>query len=106
VRSDDYGYNRIKVHNATHLYFEYVSDNQDGKVLDSVWYIKEKHGPGLYTCHLGMNGHNEKARVKDFYNTLDDFNRKVKAKKLKKSSKRVSLMQLIRPAKPIKFDRL
>lgn len=43
-RTSDYGYTRMKVHNATHLYLEQVSDDQDGKIIDSVWLIKDKHG--------------------------------------------------------------
>ncbi|XP_068577681.1 acid phosphatase type 7 [Cebidichthys violaceus] len=43
-RSTDYGYTRMQVVNATHLYLEQVSDDQYGKVIDSVWVEKEKHG--------------------------------------------------------------
>ncbi|KAM8833994.1 acid phosphatase type 7 isoform 1-T1 [Synchiropus picturatus] len=43
-RSTDYGYTRMQVANATHLYLEQVSDDQDGKVIDSIWVVKEKHG--------------------------------------------------------------
>ncbi|XP_028294068.1 acid phosphatase type 7 isoform X2 [Gouania willdenowi] len=43
-RSTDYGYSRMQVFNATHLYLEQVSDDQDGKVIDSIWVVKEKHG--------------------------------------------------------------
>ncbi|XP_034111959.1 acid phosphatase type 7 isoform X3 [Drosophila albomicans] len=42
--SNDYGYTRLKAHNATHLYFEQVSDDKDGKIVDSFWVIKDKHG--------------------------------------------------------------
>jgi len=31
--SDDYGYTRMTVHNASHLYMEQVSDDQVGSVL-------------------------------------------------------------------------
>ncbi len=44
-RSDDYGYTRMTAFNASHLYFEQVSDEQDGKIIDMVWVIKDKHGP-------------------------------------------------------------
>ncbi|XP_076463658.1 acid phosphatase type 7-like isoform X2 [Babylonia areolata] len=44
-RSDDYGYTRMTIHNSTHLYMEQVSDNKDGKILDSLWIKKAKHGP-------------------------------------------------------------
>uniref|UniRef100_A0A672H5R3 Purple acid phosphatase n=1 Tax=Salarias fasciatus TaxID=181472 RepID=A0A672H5R3_SALFA len=43
-RSTDYGYSRMHVVNATHLYLEQVSDDQDGKVIDNIWVVKEKHG--------------------------------------------------------------
>uniref|UniRef100_A0A336JZ87 Purple acid phosphatase n=1 Tax=Culicoides sonorensis TaxID=179676 RepID=A0A336JZ87_CULSO len=39
-RSTDYGYTRMKVHNKTHLYFEQVSDDKLGAVIDSFWVIK------------------------------------------------------------------
>lgn len=42
-RSDDYGYSRMQVFNASHLYFEQVSIDQGGKVIDSVWIVKDKH---------------------------------------------------------------
>jgi len=44
-RSSDYGYTRMKAWNSTHLYLEQVSDDQGGAVIDSVWLIKNKHGP-------------------------------------------------------------
>lgn len=66
-QSDDYGYTRMTVHNASHLYLEQVSDDQvkmssmnsslflmihlleqGGKVVDSMWLIKSKHGPYSY----------------------------------------------------------
>lgn len=40
----DYGYTRLKAHNATHLYFEQVSDDKEGQIVDSFWVIKDKHG--------------------------------------------------------------
>ncbi|XP_030575500.1 acid phosphatase type 7 isoform X4 [Archocentrus centrarchus] len=43
-RSTDYGYSRMQVVNGTHLYLEQVSDDQYGKVIDSIWVVKEKHG--------------------------------------------------------------
>ncbi|KAF6028741.1 hypothetical protein EB796_012933 [Bugula neritina] len=30
----------------------WVDDEQDGKVTDSLWVIKNKHGAGTYDCHL------------------------------------------------------
>ncbi|XP_039597997.1 acid phosphatase type 7 isoform X2 [Polypterus senegalus] len=43
-RSTDYGYTRMQVLNSTHLYIEQVSDDQSGRVIDSVWIVKEQHG--------------------------------------------------------------
>ncbi|XP_033735387.1 acid phosphatase type 7-like [Pecten maximus] len=43
-RSTDYGYTRMKVFNATHIYIEQVSDDKDGMIIDKIWYIKECHG--------------------------------------------------------------
>uniref|UniRef100_A0A1L8EFG2 Purple acid phosphatase n=1 Tax=Haematobia irritans TaxID=7368 RepID=A0A1L8EFG2_HAEIR len=42
--SNDYGYTRLKAHNGTHLYFEQVSDDKNGDIIDSFWIIKDKHG--------------------------------------------------------------
>lgn len=35
----------MTAYNETHLYLEQVSDDQNGKVVDSIWLIKNKHGP-------------------------------------------------------------
>lgn len=43
--SRDYGYTRMKAFNKTHLYFEQVSDDKDGEVIDSFYIIKDHHGP-------------------------------------------------------------
>ncbi|KAK3578701.1 hypothetical protein CHS0354_008558 [Potamilus streckersoni] len=43
-RSDDYGYTRMTVINATHLYLEQVSDDKGGQVIDKLMIVKEKHG--------------------------------------------------------------
>uniref|UniRef100_A0A8C9TZE8 Purple acid phosphatase n=1 Tax=Scleropages formosus TaxID=113540 RepID=A0A8C9TZE8_SCLFO len=43
-RNSDYGYTRMQVFNSTHLYLEQVSDDQNGKVIDSMWLVKEQHG--------------------------------------------------------------
>ncbi|XP_075923833.1 acid phosphatase type 7 isoform X3 [Petromyzon marinus] len=43
-RSSDYGYTRLKIQNGSHVYLEQVSDDQSGKVIDSMWLIKENHG--------------------------------------------------------------
>ena len=44
MHSQDYGYTRMKAHNSTHLYFEQVSDDKDGAIIDSFYIIKDKHG--------------------------------------------------------------
>ena len=43
-RANDYGYSRMQVFNATHLYMEQVSDDQKGKIIDNFWIIKDNHG--------------------------------------------------------------
>ncbi|UJR35793.1 hypothetical protein I4U23_028541 [Adineta vaga] len=47
-RNNDYGYSRMNIYNASHLYLEQVSDDKGGKVVDSMWLIKSKHGPYSY----------------------------------------------------------
>lgn len=42
--SSDYGYTRMKAFNKTHIYFEQVSDDKEGAIIDSFWVIKETHG--------------------------------------------------------------
>lgn len=44
-RTSDYGYTRMKVHNKTHIYFEQVSDDKLGEVIDSFWVIKTDRKP-------------------------------------------------------------
>lgn len=44
-RSQDYGYTKLKAHNKTHLYFEQVSADKKGQVIDSFWLIKDQHLP-------------------------------------------------------------
>ncbi|KAF5294079.1 hypothetical protein FQA39_LY13553 [Lamprigera yunnana] len=39
-RSTDYGYTRMKAYNKTHLYFEQVSDDKQGEVIDLFWIIQ------------------------------------------------------------------
>ncbi|KAL1509866.1 hypothetical protein ABEB36_004539 [Hypothenemus hampei] len=66
--NQDYGYTRLKAYNKTHLYWEQVSDDKDGQVIDSVWLIKDSHG--LY-AHSKMNWEKmEEMRFKTF-NKLD-----------------------------------
>ncbi|MBN3304980.1 acid phosphatase type 7 isoform X2 [Amia ocellicauda] len=43
-RNTDYGYTRMQIENATHIYLDQVSDDQNGKVIDSFWLVKEQHG--------------------------------------------------------------
>ncbi|KAF7267331.1 hypothetical protein GWI33_019449 [Rhynchophorus ferrugineus] len=43
--SQDYGYTRLKAFNSTHLYWEQISDDKQGAIIDSIWYIKDTHGP-------------------------------------------------------------
>jgi hypothetical protein len=43
-RIADYGYGRLHVMNATHMYWEYQDDEQ-GQILDSIWLVKHTHGP-------------------------------------------------------------
>lgn len=42
--SQDYGYTRMKAYNHTHLYFEQVSDDKNGAIIDSFWIYKYIHG--------------------------------------------------------------
>lgn len=44
-RSVDYGYTKMKAFNKTHLYFEQISDDQNGKVIDSFWIVKDRIVP-------------------------------------------------------------
>ncbi|CAH8842439.1 unnamed protein product [Trichobilharzia szidati] len=52
-RTNDFGFTRMTIHNSTHLDIEQISveEGNTGKVIDSITIIKERHGPGLYTCH-------------------------------------------------------
>ncbi|XP_018324347.1 acid phosphatase type 7 [Agrilus planipennis] len=43
-QSSDYGYTRLKAFNGTHLYFEQVSTDKMGAVIDSFWLVKHYHG--------------------------------------------------------------
>ncbi|XP_022649381.1 acid phosphatase type 7-like [Varroa destructor] len=45
VRISDYGYTRMKLHNATHLTLQQLSAIKEGKVVDEITIIKDKHGP-------------------------------------------------------------
>lgn len=45
IRNADYGYTRMAILNATHLYLEQVSDDKGGAVIDKIMLIKDMHGP-------------------------------------------------------------
>ena len=49
--SDDNGYTRAQAFNATHMSIEQISDDQNGKIIDKIWIIKNKHGPYKYKIH-------------------------------------------------------
>jgi hypothetical protein len=40
-----YGYGRMQVHNATHLYWEELEVKENNKILDSIWLVQHNHGP-------------------------------------------------------------
>lgn len=42
--SQDYGYTRMTAVNKTHMYFEQVSDDKNGDIIDQFWVVKDKHG--------------------------------------------------------------
>ncbi len=50
-RTDAYGYSRMTVYNATHVYWDQVQCDSsttpilEGVVVDSTWIIQENHGP-------------------------------------------------------------
>ncbi|XP_013069245.2 acid phosphatase type 7-like [Biomphalaria glabrata] len=43
VRVSDYGFLRMNVFNKTHILFEQVSDDQNGRVIDSFTLIRDRH---------------------------------------------------------------
>lgn len=43
--NEDYGYTRMNVFNKSHIYFEQVSDEKNGTIVDNFWVIKNKHLP-------------------------------------------------------------
>ncbi|KAF6030075.1 ACP7 [Bugula neritina] len=51
-RALNYGYNKFHISNSTHIFVEWVDDELNGKITDSFWIIKSKHGKGTYDCHL------------------------------------------------------
>ncbi|RYG48747.1 hypothetical protein EON67_07305 [archaeon] len=44
LRLNIYGYGRLTVKNSTHLYWEVVND-ADGSIADSLYIVKDTHGP-------------------------------------------------------------
>ncbi|KAK7103367.1 hypothetical protein V1264_018281 [Littorina saxatilis] len=48
--TDDYGWTNIKIANDTHLKIQEVSIDKNGEIIDDVWLIKTKRGPGMYNC--------------------------------------------------------
>jgi hypothetical protein len=44
-RTVDYGYSRLKVLNSTTLYWEQMSEDLDGQIVDSFYLIRDVHGP-------------------------------------------------------------
>lgn len=53
-RTDDYGFTRMKAFNKTHLYFEQVSDDKNGDIVDSFWVTKDQTMP-VYADLSAMN---------------------------------------------------
>ena len=43
-RIADYGYGRLHAVNSTHMFWAYQDDTK-GEILDSIWIIKNQHGP-------------------------------------------------------------
>jgi len=40
-----YGFGRLEIYNATHIFWEEVLSLDDDKLLDSIWIVQDKHGP-------------------------------------------------------------
>ncbi|XP_067939380.1 acid phosphatase type 7-like [Watersipora subatra] len=51
-RTTNYGYSKLHIDNSTHVLLEWVDDEKNGEITDSVWIAKKQHGAGTYTCHL------------------------------------------------------
>lgn len=45
LRIFDYGYTRMYISNSTHITFQQVSDDQEGKIVDSFTIVKDHHKP-------------------------------------------------------------
>uniref|UniRef100_A0A915K6D4 Purple acid phosphatase n=1 Tax=Romanomermis culicivorax TaxID=13658 RepID=A0A915K6D4_ROMCU len=46
-RSSEYGYSRMTIHNASHLYLEQISDDRNGQPIDKMWLRKQSQGSYL-----------------------------------------------------------
>jgi acid phosphatase type 7 len=42
--SQDYGYTRFTAYNTSHIYFEQVSVDKKGEIIDKFWVVKDQHG--------------------------------------------------------------
>lgn len=42
--AQEYGFSRMQIFNSTHLYLDFLQDDT-GEVIDTIWLIKDKHGP-------------------------------------------------------------
>jgi len=40
-----YGFGRLEIHNATHVYWEQVLSLQNNSILDSIWLVQHHHAP-------------------------------------------------------------
>jgi len=72
--SDDYGFTLMKVFNETHLYMEQISDDKDGQVIDSFMLNKEKHGAGLFDCHVDGQMYGP---MMEGFNSVNKINNKI-----------------------------
>nr|BAN20525.1 purple acid phosphatase, putative [Riptortus pedestris] len=45
VRSVEYGYSILEIHNRTHIHFQHLSVDKGGEVIDETWIIKDHHEP-------------------------------------------------------------
>ncbi|XP_064622979.1 acid phosphatase type 7-like [Lineus longissimus] len=88
-RSDDYGFNIIKVHNKTHINIQFLSQNKDGAIIDEIMLIKDQHGEDIYTCGAGMDTDYDARKKSEFQKIVNYF--EYKAKKLKEKERRMQM---------------
>lgn len=50
----DYGYTRMKAFNKTHLYFEQVSDDKNGQIIDKFWVTKDQTLPSYANLNINF----------------------------------------------------